>query len=103
MTSWKRSPYSSVSMGSKTGKSSPAASMGAASVTAVLDLPGVVEHVPGHPAQDVPRGPGALGRASERLRDHCALLPPVGPRGHSRTRLRRVAALGFHHMASYVV
>src|SRR6478672_8019789 len=98
MTSWKRSPYSSVSTGSKTGRSSVAAS-----VTAVLDLPGVVEHVPGHPAQHIPRRPLPILAAPEGVRDHCALLFPLCARGDPSASLGRVAALGLHHVASYVV
>src|SRR3954470_4639036 len=98
MTSWKWSPYSAVSTGSKTGSSSVDAS-----VTAVLDLPGVVEHVPCHPAQHIPRRPLPVLAKPEGVCDHCALLLPGSARGHPRARLRRVAALGFDDVPSYVV
>src|SRR3954453_22816392 len=104
MTWWKWSPYNAVSTGSKTGSSSVEAS-----VTAVLDLPGVVEHVPGHPAQHIPRRPLRVLAADQSLFvvqcvcDHRALLLPRSARGHPRARLRRVAALGFDDVPSYVV
>src|SRR3954462_14262374 len=98
MTWWKRSPYRAVSTGSKTGSSSVEAS-----VTAVLDLPGVVEHVPCHPAQHIPRRPLRVLAAEEAVRDHCALLLPGSAWGDSCARLRCVAALGFDDMPSYVV
>src|SRR3954467_1744766 len=98
MTWWKRSPYRAVSTGSKTGRSSVEAS-----VTAVLDLPGVVEHVPCHSAQHIPRRPLRVLAAEESVCDHCALLLPRSARGHPRPRLRRVAALGFYDVPSYVV
>src|SRR3954452_2878133 len=98
MTSLEWSPYNAVSTGSKTGSSSVEAS-----VTAVLDLPGVVEHVPGHPAQHIPRRPLPVLAATEGVCDHRALLLPRSARGHPRARLRRVAALGFDDVPSYVV
>src|SRR3954451_14936228 len=98
MTSWKWSPYNAVSTGSKTGSSSVEAS-----VTAVLDLPGMVEHVPGHPAQHIPRRPLSVLAPVKGRCDHCALLLPRSARGHLRARLRRVAALGFDDVPPYVV
>src|SRR3954447_2986739 len=98
MTSWKWSPYNAVSTGSKTGSSSVEAS-----VTAVLDLPGVVEHVPCHPAQHIPRRPLRVLAAAEGVCDHCALLLPGSAWGHPCACLGRVAALGFDDVAPYVV
>src|SRR3954453_13285877 len=98
MTWWKWSPYNAVSTGSKTGSSSVEAS-----VTAVLDLPGVVEHVPGHPAQHIPRRPLPILAPTEGVRDHCALLLPVCARGHPCTRLRGVAPLCLHDVPTHVV
>src|SRR5438270_928620 len=98
MTWWKRSPYKAVSAGSKTGSSSVEAS-----VTAILDLPGMVEHVPGHPSHDVSHRPLPVLAAADGFRDHCALLLPVGARGHSRTGLGGIAAFGLHDVAPYVV
>src|SRR3954454_21753625 len=98
MTWWKRSPYSPVSIGSKTGRSSVEAS-----VTAVLDLPGVVQHVPGHPAQDISRRPLAGLAAPERVRDHCALLLPRRPWGHPGAGFGRIASLRLHDVPAYVV
>src|SRR3954469_13928508 len=98
MTSWNRSPYNAVSTGSKTGRSSVDAS-----VTAVLDLPGVVEHVPCHPSQYIPRRPLPVLATVEAVCDHCALLLPGSARGHPRARLRRIAALGFDDVPPYVV
>src|SRR5436305_7126739 len=98
MTSWKWSPYNAVSTGSKTGSSSVAAS-----VTAVLDLPGVVEHVPCHPAQHIPRRPLSVLAPAEGFCDHGALLLPGSAGGDSCARVRCVAALGFDDVPSYVV
>src|SRR3954470_5854006 len=98
MTSWKWSPYSAVSTGSKTGRSSVDAS-----VTAVLDLPGVVEHVPCHPPQHAPRGPLPGLAPPAGVCDHCALLLPRSARGHPRAGFRCIAALGLHDVPAYLV
>src|SRR5262245_25772162 len=83
---------------------------GAPSCRAVLDLPRVVEHVPGHPADEVPRqpalaAPGAGWRRvlhrgrRERVEDRGARPPGLGG---LRARLNlaaehpNVAAVGVH-------